>query len=169
MFARTLPCRNRSRLLAVGLGLAASFFAVLPISGARAQDMIVKFDQSTLLRMPRPVAEIIVGNPLIAEVTLQSNDMLVVTGKTFGITNVIALDANRNVIQDQRVLVVRDSPRTVSLTRGGKRESYNCAPTCNPSLVPGDDPMFFEMVGKSFERKNKLAEGAAEQGQQPNQ
>ena len=98
----------KSRALAFAAGFAVSVLAVLPFTAAKAQDLIVKYDQSQLIRLPRPVAEIIIGNPAIADITVQANNLLVVTGKTFGITNVIALDADRNIIQDQRVMVVRD-------------------------------------------------------------
>ena len=70
---------------------------------------------------------------------MQSGNLLVITGKSFGITNVIALDANRNVIQDQRVLVKRDEGKVVNLHRGTDRQSYNCTPQCNPSIVIGDE------------------------------
>ena len=70
---------------------------------AVADDLIVKFDQSEILRLPRPAAEIIIGNPSIADVAIQAGNILVVTGKSFGITTFIALDAERNVIQDQRI------------------------------------------------------------------
>ena len=155
-------------ILAFAAGFLASAIAVLPLSAARANDLVVKYDQSTLLRMPRAVAEIIIGNPLIVEVTAQSNDMLVVTGKTFGITNVIALDANRNIIQDQRVLVVRDDAKAVTVHRATKRESYNCSPYCNPSLVPGDDTKYFQETGQSFTQKNRMSEGAADANQSNN-
>ncbi len=142
---------------------------MLPHGEVKAQDLVVKYDQSTLLRMPRPVAEIIIGNPLFVEVTVHSSDMLVITGKTFGVTNVIALDSNRNIIQDQRVMVVRDDAKLVSLTRAGKRETYNCTPNCNPTFMTGDDVQYFESVGRTFERKNKLSEQSADQNQSANQ
>lgn len=157
--------RLNPAIVAFAAGFLASAIAVLPLSVARANDLVVKYDQSTLLRMPRPVAEIIIGNPLIVEVTPQSNDMLVVTGKTFGITNVIALDHNRNIIQDQRVLVVRDDAKAVTLHRGTHRESYNCAPYCNPSLVPGDHTKYFQETGSTFTQKNKMSETAADSHQ----
>jgi Flp pilus assembly secretin CpaC len=81
---------------------------------ANAGDLVVRYDQSQLLRLPRPATEIIIGNPSIADISLQGGNLLVVTGKTFGITNVIALDADRNVIQDQRVVVERDEHRVVT-------------------------------------------------------
>ncbi len=154
----------RSRTFAFATGFAASVLAVLPFSSARAEDLVVKYDQSQLLRLPRPVAEIIVGNPSIADVTVNSGNLLVVTGKTFGVTNVIALDSERNVIQDQRVVVTREDARIVSLHRGVKRETYNCAPLCNPSLMIGDDTKYFEEVGKASQSKTKFSEGSGDSG-----
>jgi Flp pilus assembly secretin CpaC len=157
--ARTKP-QPRIARLAQGLLLAA----LLPAGGAMAQDLVVKYDQSQLLRLPRPVAEIIIGNPSIADVTVQSSDMLVITGKTFGITNVIALDADRNVIQDQRVIVAREDARVVNLTKGTGRETYNCAPDCNPSLVVGDDSKYFGSVGQMASTKIKFSDSSADGG-----
>ncbi len=137
-------------------------------AAALAQDLIVKYDQSQLLRLPRAVAEIIIGNPTIADVTVHSSNTLVVTGKSFGITNVIALDAERKIIQDQRVLVIRDELKTVNVQKGGKRESYNCSPQCNPSLVVGDDPTYFETVARTAQRKIGFSEGAADRNTQAN-
>jgi hypothetical protein len=127
---------------------------------AAADDLIVKYDQSQLWRLERPITEIIIGNPTIADVTIQSNDLLVVTGKSFGITNIIALDANREVVAERRVLVQRDERKVVNLHKGGKRESYNCSPQCNPMTTIGDDPEYFETVAKLSERKIKLSSGA---------
>jgi hypothetical protein len=97
-------------------------------------------------------------------VTVQANDLLVVTGKTFGITNVIALDADRNVIRDQRVIVAREEARVVNLQKGAKRESYNCTPECNPSLVVGDEQGYFDSVGKMAQTKIKFSDSAADGG-----
>jgi len=165
MSSRALMKSSRSRLgtLAWGVFLAT----LLPAGGAAAQDLIVKYDQSQLLRLSRPVSEIIVGNPTIADVSVQSNNLLVVTGKTFGITNVIALDAERNVIKDQRIVVAREDARMINLQKGPKRESYNCATTsCNPSLVVGDEPTYFDAVGKMAQTKVKFSDSSAEGGTQ---
>lgn len=164
MIMRGIRSAFHSRFLAFAVGFVVSAFVVAPMTAARAQDLVVKYDQSQLLRLPRPVAEIIIGNPTIAEVTVQTNNLLVVTGKTFGITNVIALDADRNIIQDQRIVVIRDEVKVVNVQKGAKRESYNCTPQCNPSLVVGDDQAYFDAVARNAERKIKFTEGAAEGG-----
>jgi hypothetical protein len=143
--------------------LAQAVIALVALApAAAAGDLVVKYDQSQLLRVPRPVTSIIIGNPSIADVTVQSPNLLVITGRTFGITNVIALDSERNVIQDQRVVVVRDGASQVSLYRGVKRETYNCSPNCNPSLMAGDDPKFFSDVKGGFEGKTTFSDKAAD-------
>jgi Flp pilus assembly secretin CpaC len=103
-------------------------------------DFIVKYDQSQIFDLSRPAAEIIVGNPIIADVQAQSNTTLIVTGKTFGVTNLIILDAERKKIAEHRIIVTRDNVRTLNLWRSTLRRSYNCVggEACNPSLVVGE-------------------------------
>jgi hypothetical protein len=120
---------------------------------AEAADLLVRYDQSQLIRLPRPVSEIIIGNPSIADVNVQGGNLLVVTGKTFGVTNIIALDADKNVIQDQRVIVEQDDRRTVVVYRGSLRHSYTCAPTCSPAPVVGDAQEYFDATIKAAQAK----------------
>ena len=148
-------------LLAAAAGVAT---LATSLTQSRADELIVKFDQSQIIKLPRPIAEIIIGNPMIADVAIQSSNMLVVTGKSFGLTNLIALDADRNVIVDQRVMVQRDNARLLFLTKGGKRETYNCSPQCNPTITVGDDGTFFQETARSSERKIKMIEGQTEGG-----
>ena len=153
-------------LLAAATGAAA---LVTSTAKATASELIVKFDQSQIIKLKRPVAEIIIGNPMIADVAIQASNMLVVTGKSFGLTNIIALDAERNVIVDQRVMVQRDNARLLFLTKAGKRETYNCAPQCNPTITIGDDSAFFQDTARMSERKIKMIEGQTEGGTIANQ
>ena len=136
----------------------ASVALVLAVPGAvatpaQANDLVVKYDQAQLLRLPRPVAEVIIGNSSIADVTVQGGNMLVVTGKTFGVTNIIAIDADRNIIQDQRVVVQQDDQRIVNLVKAGARQSYSCTPNCSVTLTIGDETTFFDNVKKSASAK----------------
>ena len=87
-----------------------------------------------------------------------------VTGKTFGITNIIALDADRNVIQEQRVLVKRDEGKVVNLLRGTDRQSYNCTPQCNPSITIGDEQKYFDAIRSASQNKIEFSEGTGDKG-----
>ena len=147
--------------LLISLAVVAGWQGSAP---AKAGDLIVRYDQSQLLRLPRAATEVIIGNPSIADVALQGGNLLVVTGKTFGITNVIALDAERNVIQDQRVLVERDTTRVVNLYKGGSRQTYSCTPNCETNMTIGDTKDFFENVTKQNGDKSRFSESAADSG-----
>lgn len=139
------------RVATVAIGCASLMAGVA--DSVVAGDLVVRYDQSQLIRLPRPVTEVIIGNPSIADVTVQGGNLLVVTGKTFGVTNVIALDAQRNVIQDQRVVVEQDPQHTVVLYKGSLRHSLTCSPTCTPAIVIGDDPAYFDVIAKSAQTK----------------
>ena len=147
---------------ALGKTVLAALIGFSASTAATAADLIVRYDQSQLLRLPRPATEVIVGNPSIADVTLQNGNLLVVTGKTFGITNIIALDADHNIIQDQRVMVERDDRRVVNLHKGSTRYTYSCTPNCEPTLTIGDDKTFFDQVKEANDGKTKFSEGLSD-------
>ncbi len=162
---RSLRAGRASPMWGRAISYAAA--ALLAITGAGeslAGDLIVRYDQSQLLRLPRPVAEVIIGNPSIADVAVQGGNLLVVTGKTFGVTNIIALDAQRNVIQDQRVVVQRDDERSVNLVKGGTRQSYSCTPTCSPTLTIGDEGTYFETISKHATAKTRFSDSTSDMG-----
>jgi hypothetical protein len=163
----TIRARHRLCLTAAILS-AVSALAFTANGNERGDDMIVTYDQSQIVRLPRPAREIIIGNPTIADVSVQGGNMLVVTGKTFGITNFIALDADRKVIKDTRIVVQRDEARVVNLHKAGKRQSYNCTPQCNPMITVGDDSTYFDTVTKNSQAKIKFSEGGAESNQNSN-
>jgi hypothetical protein len=169
----TMPCHVLPRNLKPSAGFTALVAAVsiglvatLTSPPASAKDLVVRYDQAQLIRLPRPAADVIVGNPSIADVAIQGSNLLVVTGKTFGVTNVIALDVDRNVIHDQRIFVERDPQKVVTLLKGSTRESYTCTPTCAPTLTIGDDKAFFENINKHSQKKHKFSTGDASAGPQ---
>ena len=144
-------------VLVTGATLVAA--SALGAIQAKASELVVKYDQSQLMRIDRPVSEIIIGNPTIADVSVQSKQLLVVTGKSFGKTNIILLDAEKNVIQEQRVVVLQDQTQVVNLRRGVSRESYNCSPRCNPTITVGDDKIYFKSIAENAAMKMKLSQG----------
>lgn len=154
--------------LLAGLSLFAGLTLSASQAGAQAakEDLVVKFDQSQLLRLDKPAAEIIIGNPAIADVSIQNGNLLVITGKSFGITNIITLDAERKVIQDQRIMVRRDERSVVNVYKSASRMTYNCQPQCNPSLMIGDDPAYFNSNKSLTELKIQFSERAADAGSQ---
>jgi len=146
-------------LLALVAGATVVAAIAMSAITAKANDLVVKYDQSQLLRVTRPVAEIIIGNPTIADISVQSKKLLVVTGKSFGKTNMILLDGEQNVIQENKIVVLQDQSQVVNLRRGIARESYNCSPRCNPTITVADEQTYFKKAAENAELKIKLSEG----------
>ncbi|MCP3385864.1 MULTISPECIES: pilus assembly protein N-terminal domain-containing protein [unclassified Bradyrhizobium] len=126
--------------------LAAAAVLASPAIGLAeptADTIAVNVDQAKLVRLPGKVATIVVGNPLIADVTLQPGGMIVVTGKGYGATNFIALDRGGEILVDRQIQVEGPSDRLVTVYRGIERESYSCLPICQRRVTLGDSDNFF--------------------------
>jgi Flp pilus assembly secretin CpaC len=129
---------------------AFSFFvlacAAAPLS-ARAEAINVLVDRATILRLPEKVATIVIGNPSIADGSLQAGGLLVVTGKGYGNTNLVALDRQGDTLAEYVVTVSApkdDSKLTVY--RGAERETWSCTPKCEQSVMLGDSNTYFNEV-----------------------
>ena len=146
------------RLLAVAIAATGAGHAAM----AASNSVQVLVDQATLVRLDRPAAEIVVGNPSIADVSVQSSKLLVVTGKSFGETNLSVMDADGKVVANRQLIV--QEPRTgfVTLYRGGTRQTLHCAPHCAPQLVIGDSPDTFSAVANQITTKQSISQSAAE-------
>lgn len=126
--------------------LAAAAMLASPAVGLAeptADTIAVNVDQAKLVRLPGKVATIVVGNPLIADVTLQPGGMIVVTGKGYGATNFIALDRGGEILVDRQIQVEGPSDRLVTVFRGIERESYSCLPICQRRVTLGDSDNYF--------------------------
>ena len=117
-----------------------------------ADTLTINADQAEVMQLPVRVATIVIGNPLIADATLQSGGILVVTGKGYGATNLLALDRAGRVLLSRTVQVLS----AVTVYKGVERESYSCAPNCERRITLGDSPAFFNST---------LAESGARNGQ----
>jgi Flp pilus assembly secretin CpaC len=149
--------RGGAKAPASALLLLAVAAAIAPMAQA-AEALTVTLDQATLLKLPEKVSTIVIGNPLIADVALQSGGLMVVTGKGYGSTNLIVLDRAGAVLMERAILVRGpDSlPQTVSVYRGMERETYSCAPNCERRITLGDSADFFtKTIGQSDTRNGQ--------------
>ena len=121
-----------------------------PLAGAAepAVDatIAVNVDQAKLLKLPARVTTIVVGNPLIADVTLQNGGIVVVTGKGYGATNFIAMDRTGDVLVDRLIQVEGPTDQVVTIYRGIDRETYTCQPICQRRATLGDGDNYFKSV-----------------------
>jgi Flp pilus assembly secretin CpaC len=148
----------------IGFALLAAFVLWSPAASLAAPDpdkIAVNVDQAKLVRLPTGIATIVVGNPLIADVTLQNGGIVVVTGKGYGATNFIAMDRAGQVLVDRQIQVQGPSDQLVTIYRGVERESYSCMPICQRRVTLGDSENYFKSTIDQAGSLNSQASGSA--------
>ena len=148
--------------------LAIAFFLAFGASPTHAEKpsdvLAVTLDQAKIAKLPPGTATLIIGNPMIADVTmLKSSESMVITGKGFGDTNLIAVDAEGSVIYERQLRVL-PAKTVVVLQNGPSRVSYACNPDCMPTVQLGDDTKNFTDVGTQISTRNGYATGVAAPG-----
>lgn len=121
------------------------------------ESIIVTVDRAKVFRISRAASTIIVGNPAIVDVTIEDEKTLVLTGRSFGVTNLIILDLEGNPVIDQTVIVRGHETNTVRIYRRSSRETMACAPVCEPTLTIGDNSASFAFATQQIIAKNALA------------
>lgn len=163
MFAFIRLARAPSRLVACG-----ALALTLCSAGEAAADqptLNVSIDQAKIAKVPEGTKTLVIGSPIVADVTLlHGSNTMVVTGKGYGETNLIALDNSGNVLEE-RMIRVEPTRSVLVVQRGMERESYSCTPTCMPTVQLGDDSYIFGQASGQIGARNALA--APSGGSQP--
>jgi Flp pilus assembly secretin CpaC len=132
-----------------------------------ADTIAVNVDQAKLVKLPTHVATIVVGNPLIADVALQTGGVIVVTGKGYGATNFIAMSRSGEVLVDRVIQVEGPTDQLVTIYRGVERESYSCMPICQRRVTLGDGETFFKSAMDQAGNLSGQASGSAAAAAKP--
>ena len=119
----------RSSILIAAL-LAATTFAAPAMAGAGIE---VTMNQAKIVKLSRPADTIVVGNPAIADASVQDASTIVLTGKGFGVTNLVVLDTDGSPIVDEQVTVVRQAASSVRIYRRAEIQTMSCTPYCESS------------------------------------
>ena len=161
--------RKRARAC-VGFRSLAAGILLWPAAALAAppNDVIgVNVDQATLFKIPGKVATIVVGNPMIADVTLQPGGIVVVTGKGYGATNFIAMDRAGEVMVDRLIEVVGPKEQVVTVYRGVERETYSCTPMCEHRVTLGDGDRYLKSSMDQVGSLSNMAASAAAMASRP--
>jgi Flp pilus assembly secretin CpaC len=139
-------CRWPGRFLALVsavLAAPAAFAAdPMPVS-TTGEALVVHLDQAKTIKLPERTATLVVGNPLIADAVVQPSGIVVITAKSYGATNLIAVDRSGETLFNRQIQVVGPTDRVVFVYRGIDRESYSCMPNCERRITLGDTPTYF--------------------------
>ena len=153
--------RASARFGLLSLAAALLLWPAFSLAAPDPDRIAVYVDQAKLVKLPAKVSTIVVGNPLIADVTLQSGGIVVVTGKGYGATNFIAMDRNGEVLVDRQIQVEGPTDQMVTVYRGVERESYSCMPICQRRITLGDGAGYFQTAIDQAGSLSSQASGAA--------
>ncbi len=116
--------------------LASTIVLLAPAIGtAQSASLNVEIDQAQRVQLRGPAGSVIVGNPEIADVTVVDANTLYITGKGYGVTEIVAVDTiGRTVFQSQIVVTAGDGAGRVRVWRGGQATEMACGSSCSPSV-----------------------------------
>lgn len=128
-----------------------------------AQDgpVMVTVDRAKIFRIDDGASAVIVGNPFIADVSMFDDNTVVITGKSYGSTNLVILDKDSKPIVDEVITVRAADDDVVAVYRKAVRSSMSCSPNCEPTVRLGDGVEAFNEVAEQANSRNSLAAAAA--------
>ncbi|HEY8595049.1 MAG TPA: pilus assembly protein N-terminal domain-containing protein [Devosiaceae bacterium] len=144
-----MSAKLRMLIAALALGAIAQAPTLAPAAAKDTAPVSVTVNMARILRINSPASTVIVGNPGIADVTIQDPQTLVLTGKSYGKTNLIVLDSGGNPIADTLIEVVASEKDAMTVYMGAARSTLACSPTCQPVIMLGDDPNFTSVAASS--------------------
>ncbi|MCI5078030.1 pilus assembly protein N-terminal domain-containing protein [Oricola sp.] len=95
----------------------------------------VVLNQAKIVKLSQAAATVIVGNPEIADATVRDAQTLILTGRGFGQTNLVILDAGGNPILDERISVSRENGTALRIYRQANIETLSCEPYCEKAYL----------------------------------
>jgi Flp pilus assembly secretin CpaC len=143
--------------------LVVALFLTAAASSVRADEQIVvHLDEARVIRLPERATTVVIGNPMIADLSVQPGNLAVVTGKSYGATNILIMDRSGAVLTEHNVEVQGPTDKIVVVYRGINRATYSCTPECAARVTLGDQTEFFtDTLGRMAARNaQSLASGA---------
>ena len=129
----------------------------------KSEGVGLALDEVRTLTFKDPIATIYVGNPAIADVTMIDARHAFVQGKSYGHTNIVALDKENAQVFNTHVSVSgAQGGGTVTLNRGAQRITLTCAGgRCEPSPTPGDDQKSYDAENSQLNNHQAAAHNMA--------
>ncbi|MGO4411047.1 MULTISPECIES: pilus assembly protein N-terminal domain-containing protein [unclassified Brevundimonas] len=114
--------------------------AVQAQSQGQSRPLNVEIDHATRVQLRAPAGSVIVANPRIADVTVVDANTLFITGKGYGVTEIVAVDAIGRPLFQSQVVVSAGSAGAVRVWRGAQATDMACGTSCSPSVRAAPAP-----------------------------
>jgi len=154
----------------------AILLATIAPASFAAESTSVSMGGTAMLSVPKDAAQVVVGNPAVADVAMQSPRSLVVFGKYPGGTSLLVIDHSGKAILETSVMVTAADQQGVTIrygtgknwSPGGAVASAACGPErCAPAipLAPPSNSSSTVSVSATTSASSLSAPGAALQQQ----
>ena len=125
--------------------IAVAMLAAAPASASETIRVVI--NQAKIVKLARPADTIVIGNPNIADASVQDASTIVLTGKGFGVTNLVILDRNGMPIVDEQIVVSRSVADSVRVYRRANVQTLSCTPYCESSYKSEAEQMSENTLG----------------------
>jgi Flp pilus assembly secretin CpaC len=117
----------------LGLSLGLLFLVASGMPALAEAGIEVTMNQAKIVKLSRAADTIVIGNPEIADASVQDASTIVLTGRGFGVTNLVVFDEEGLPIVDEQVTVTRSTASTVRIYRRASVQTLSCTPYCEGS------------------------------------
>jgi hypothetical protein len=155
------------RLSCAGLALIAGLPFFAQPAAADPQALIVDVDQSKVLSLASTPDTLVIGNPSIADASIQGTNLFL-HGRSFGTTNIIALDAKGGELANYELTVQLGGRYNLAVFKAGNEFSFVCAPNCEAQMHVGDQKDWFR-EGVLERNKDKITLATGQKPSEVNQ
>lgn len=150
----------------VAKSILSTLCIVAIVQSASAKTLRIEVNKASVLKLTEQPSTIIIGNPALADVTPQENNVLVLVGKASGRTNIIILNDAGEIVHNYDIAVQEEQSGNLTMFKAGKQWTYSCAPYCERSINPNDDPEAFganlgQVMAKVGQMSGAAANGAS--------
>ncbi|SCZ34514.1 pilus assembly protein N-terminal domain-containing protein [Afifella marina] len=150
---------NRAASARILGGLLPLLLLVATSLPARADTIALTIDFAKVMKLDKPVSTIVIGNPGIADATVEDEQTLVLTGKAAGTTNLIALDQDGHEVANATLQVVSNDRQLTTIFYGSNRQTLSCSPICEKVISVGDAATNFEQASSQIQQRQSFARG----------
>lgn len=121
---------SKSGMALKSIALLVGLVAMPTTTLADTSSIEVVMNQAKIVKLARPADTIVIGNPEIADAAVQDATTIVLTGKGFGVTNLVVLDIDGQPVVDEQVVVSRQTVDSVRIYRRANVQTLSCTPYC---------------------------------------
>lgn len=127
------------------------------------KNIVIDIDFMEGLKFEKPASQIVLGNPIIADITVRDDKFIFISGKSPGRTNMLVYDRSGE-LSEQYILVVRDPNAYLTVFHGAENKAhFDCEPLCQRVLRIEDSGEKAESQRGKIAAQIEMIDGRARQ------